>query len=77
MVTAVINLKTQEEIEIMRRAGNVVAQTLKMVEQTNLEGMTTAELDRLIEECIRSHSLHFDQRRSCSRHTRTTRHQGR
>lgn len=54
MATAVTNLKSQEEIEIMRQAGKVVAQALDLVQETNLEGMTTAELDKLIEECIRS-----------------------
>ncbi len=46
--------KTKDEIEIMRRAGNVVARTLDMVEELNLEGMTTGELDSLIEDHIRS-----------------------
>ncbi len=45
--------KTKDEIEIMRRAGNVVARTLDMVGELNLEGMSTGELDRLIEEHIR------------------------
>jgi len=38
----------------MRRAGQVVAQTLKMVGENIKPGMTTAELDRLVEEFIRS-----------------------
>ncbi|MEW5993294.1 MAG: type I methionyl aminopeptidase [Candidatus Zixiibacteriota bacterium] len=50
-----IQLKTKEEIEIMRRAGRVVALTLDMVAQEIRPGMTTAELDRLIEDFIRSH----------------------
>jgi methionyl aminopeptidase len=50
----VILLKTEKEIEIMRRAGQVVAQTLHMVGENIKPGMTTAELDRLIEEFIRS-----------------------
>jgi methionyl aminopeptidase len=50
----VILLKTEKEIEIMRRAGQVVAQTLQMVGENIKPGMTTAELDRLIEEFIRS-----------------------
>ncbi|RKX27049.1 MAG: type I methionyl aminopeptidase [Candidatus Zixiibacteriota bacterium] len=49
-----IKIKNKEEIEIMRRAGQVVAKTLDMVAEIDLEGMTTAELDRLIEEYIRS-----------------------
>lgn len=46
--------KTKDEIEIMRKAGNVVARTLDMVEELDLEGMTTGELDSLIEDHIRS-----------------------
>ncbi len=46
--------KTSEEIEIMRHAGKIVAETLDMVEQHLKPGITTGELDRLIEEFIRS-----------------------
>ena len=49
-----ILLKTEKEIEIMRHAGQVVAQTLQMVGENIKPGMTTAELDRLVEEFIRS-----------------------
>ena len=49
-----VQLKTKDEIELMRRAGQVVAQTLEMVHQHIKPGMTTAELDRLIEDFIRS-----------------------
>lgn len=48
-----IHLKTKEEVEIMRRAGAVVARTLNMVGEEIKAGMTTAELDALIEEFIR------------------------
>lgn len=48
-----IVLKTSEEIEIMRRAGRVVARTLDMVENRIKPGMTTSELDTLIEKFIR------------------------
>lgn len=48
-----IILKTTEEIEIMRRAGQVVGRTLDMVGEIIREGMSTAELDRLIEEYLR------------------------
>ncbi len=50
----VIPIKTKEEIEIMRRAGRIVARTLQMVGKNILPGMTTSELDRLIEDFIRS-----------------------
>lgn len=46
-------LKTKDEIEILRRAGQVVARTLDMVGETIKAGMTTAELDRIIETFIR------------------------
>jgi methionyl aminopeptidase len=51
----VITLKTKEEIEIMRRAGRVVAQCLDMVETTVEAGMTTKQLDMLIEDFLVSH----------------------
>jgi methionyl aminopeptidase len=47
-------LKTKDEIEIMRRAGSIVAGALDMVGQEIKPGMTTAQLDALIEEYIRS-----------------------
>lgn len=50
----VIHLKTKEEIEIMRRAGAVVARTLDMIEHELKPGMTTGQIDALIEEFIRS-----------------------
>lgn len=50
-----IVLKTPEEIEIMRQAGRLVAMTLDMVEQEIAPGMTTEQLDLLIEDYIRSH----------------------
>jgi methionyl aminopeptidase len=46
-------LKTKEEVEIMRRAGAVVGRTLNMVGEEIKAGMTTAELDALVEEFIR------------------------
>ena len=49
-----IHLKTKEEIEIMRRAGSVVAGALDMVGRELKPGMTTAQLDALIEDFIRS-----------------------
>ena len=48
-----IELKTKEEIEIMRRAGRVVAQVLDMVEKKIRPGMTTGELEALIDSSIR------------------------
>lgn len=48
----VIVLKTKEEIEIMRRAGQVVSRTLDMVGERIEPGMTTGQLDHLVEEFI-------------------------
>ncbi|UCG63256.1 MAG: type I methionyl aminopeptidase [Candidatus Zixiibacteriota bacterium] len=44
--------KTPEEIEIMRQAGKIVAETLDMIEKHLKPGTTTGQLDRLIEEFI-------------------------
>jgi len=50
----VIYLKSTDEIATLRKAAGVVAETLEMVGQTIAAGMTTGELDRIIEEFIRS-----------------------
>ena len=49
-----IVLKSKDDIEIMRRAGHVVGSTLDMVERELRAGITTGELDKMIEEFIRS-----------------------
>ena len=46
--------KSPEEIERMRRAGRIVAQTIQRLTQAVRPGMTTADLDRMAEEAIRS-----------------------
>ena len=46
--------KTPAEIEIMARAGRVVASTLELLEAEAREGVTTGDLDRIAEEHIRS-----------------------
>jgi methionyl aminopeptidase len=46
--------KSRREIETMARAGTVVAGTLALLEQHVQPGVTTAELDALAEEYIRS-----------------------
>lgn len=50
-----IQLKSQREIEIMARGGRILAETVKLMEQSVKPGMTTAELDKIAEEFIRSH----------------------
>ena len=46
--------KSQQEIEIMARAGAVVADTLALLEESIAPGVTTGELDAIAEEFIRS-----------------------
>jgi methionyl aminopeptidase len=48
----VIYKKSSEEIEIIRRAGQVVADTLDRLEEALRPGVTTAELDRIAEGVI-------------------------
>jgi methionyl aminopeptidase len=50
----VIRLKTKDEIEIMRRAGAIVAGALDMIGREIKPGMTTAQIDALVEDYIRS-----------------------
>ena len=47
--------KSPEEIERMARAGEIVAETLAMLGERARPGVTTAELDALADELIRSH----------------------
>jgi methionyl aminopeptidase len=48
-----IFLKSQPEIEMMRRAGRIVAHTLQYLAEHVKPGVTTAELDRLAYDYIR------------------------
>jgi methionyl aminopeptidase len=50
----VIERKSAAEIETMARAGAVVAETLALLEEQVQPGITTAELDAIAEEHIRS-----------------------
>ena len=50
-----IFLKTEDEIELMRAANQLVAQTLGEVGRAIRPGVSTAHLDRLAEEFIRDH----------------------
>jgi methionyl aminopeptidase len=49
-----IEIKTPEQIGLMRRAGLVVGETLELVRQTVRPGITTGELDAVAEDHIRS-----------------------
>lgn len=50
-----IHLKSPEEIEIIRENGQIVAQTLLMLEKMIVPGISTLKLDRMAEEFIRDH----------------------
>ncbi|WP_030483011.1 type I methionyl aminopeptidase [Nocardioides aequoreus] len=50
-----IEIKTPEQIALMRRAGLLVGQTLELLRDAVRPGVTTAQLDRLAEEHIRDH----------------------
>ena len=47
--------KSAQEIETMARAGKVVAETLALIDEQLQPGITTAELDHVADEFIRSH----------------------
>jgi methionyl aminopeptidase len=51
----VITRKSRAEIEVMRRAGRLVAEVLAMCEEAIRPGVSTATLDSLAERHIRSH----------------------
>lgn len=50
-----IQLKSQREIEVMARGGQILAETVTLMEQSVRPGISTEELDRIAEEFIRSH----------------------
>lgn len=50
-----ITLRSNREIELLRKAGNIVYQTHQYLRPFLKEGITTKELDRLAEEFIRRH----------------------
>jgi methionyl aminopeptidase len=50
----VINLKSAREIEIMRRSGKITSKTLERLMQAARPGVTTAQLDHIADESIRS-----------------------
>ncbi len=49
-----IQIKTAEQIEMMRAAGLVVARTLRTLASSIAPGVSTAELDRIAEQQIRA-----------------------
>jgi methionyl aminopeptidase len=50
-----ITLKSPREIEVMARAGKIVAATLALMSSTVRAGLSTEDLDAVAEEFIRSH----------------------
>ncbi|MCR4432169.1 MAG: type I methionyl aminopeptidase [Tepidanaerobacteraceae bacterium] len=49
-----IILKSRREIDIMKKAGKIVAMTLEKIQKAIRPGITTAELDRIAEDFIKS-----------------------
>src|SRR4051812_4750888 len=49
-----VEIKTPTQIDAMRRAGLVVGRTLELLRSSARAGVTTAELDAIAEESIRS-----------------------
>ena len=49
-----IEIKTPEQIELMRVAGRLVGETLELLREAVRPGITTGELDRIAEDNIRS-----------------------
>ena len=47
-----VQIKTPEQIELMRIAGAVVGQTLQTLERAVVPGITTGQLDQIARECI-------------------------
>ena len=50
-----IQLKSQREIDLMAEGGRILADAVAMLAEAVEPGMTTADLDRLAEDFIRSH----------------------
>lgn len=50
-----ITIKSAREIETMREAGRILAATLALLARHVRDGVSTAELDRIAEDFIRSH----------------------
>jgi methionyl aminopeptidase len=49
-----VEIKTPEQVDVMRRAGLVVGRTLELLRSSVRAGITTAELDAIAEDQIRS-----------------------
>jgi methionyl aminopeptidase len=51
----VIQIKSQREIEIMARGGEILAASVRLLEESVRPGMTTLELDKIADDFIRGH----------------------
>lgn len=51
-----IQIKSSREIDIMARGGAILAATVSLLEREVRTGMSTADLDKIAEEFIRSHA---------------------
>ena len=49
-----ITIKSQHEIDLMREAGRIVAETHQLLKESLRPGMSTLELDEIAERYIRS-----------------------
>ena len=49
-----VTIKSEREIELMRHAGQILGNTLKLLEENVKPGITTAELDKIAYEYIKS-----------------------
>jgi methionyl aminopeptidase len=52
----VIQLKSQREIDVMARGGQILAAAVALMERSVRPGISTQELDRIADEFIRSHN---------------------
>lgn len=50
-----IQLKSRREIDIMARGGRILGAAVQLVERETRAGMTTLDVDRMVEDFIRSH----------------------
>lgn len=50
-----IQIKSAREIEVMARGGEILAETVRLLERSAKAGMTTMELDKIADDFIRSH----------------------
>ena len=60
-----IIIKSQKEIEIMREAGKIVAETHEILKSAIIPGISTLELDKIAEENIRKYNALPSFQRAC------------